>query len=64
MTPEQISAQRIVSYVPPYLKDKVIEYVNKHDDETISQFTEDALRDRLIKVGALQPNIKPNKYSY
>ena len=53
MTSEKISAKKIVTYTPPYIKEKVTEYVNRHADITVSKFITDAVRDKLREVGAL-----------
>jgi len=53
MLPEKRSDQKIVTYTPPYIKEKVTEYVNRHADITVSKFITDAVRDKLRQVGAL-----------
>ena len=54
MTSEKVSEQKIVAYTSPYIKDKVREYVNRHEDITVSKFITDAVRSKLRQVGALK----------
>ena len=53
MTSEKIAEQKIVTYTPPYIKEKVTDYVNRHADITVSKFITDAVRDKLRQLGAL-----------
>jgi len=53
MTSEKIAEKKIVAYTPPYIKEKVTQYVNRHTDITVSKFITDAVRDKLRQVGAL-----------
>lgn len=63
MTPEQDKASRVTAFPPPYVKEKLVEYVNNHDDMTISEFVSDAIKEHLKRVTG-HDTIKPNKYSY
>jgi hypothetical protein len=53
MTPEQIAKTRIIAYTPSYIKTALIDYVTQHPDITVSKFVKDAVRQKLIEVGAI-----------
>lgn len=53
MSPEKVKEQLIKVYTAPEIKKKVYEYVADHDGTTVSQFTEDALREALRVVNML-----------
>lgn len=56
MKPEDIKRSLIKAYPPSYVKDKVKQYVNSHKDMSVSEFTTEALKEHLIRVG-----FAPNK---
>lgn len=50
MTPEQDKASRITAFPPPYVKEQVLEYVNQHEDMTVSTFVTDAIKEHIKRV--------------
>ena len=58
MTQEKEKATIIKAVTPPYVKAAVVEYVNKKNDMSVSQFAAQAIKHELQRLNVLQPPTK------
>jgi len=58
MNDKQRKEQRTTAYIPPYVKEKMNEYVRSRE-MSVSEFVGDAVRDKLRQVGVMK-DVKRN----